>query len=597
MYQTSKLSVVLLILSIALNLCSGITIYPKSLQTQSGTTSTTSLSALNTKDQSGSQDTWNKYVEFYGHSSAYKGIFTFDVSSVTASSVSTYTLDVNFRGPKHTTQVWELEYFVPSSNSWVLAGDNADAAEWAWTELSFCGTESFSDLVSGKNLQIRFSSNNKEDDCDVDYLALTITTGGTGVTAAPVTQAPPTQAATPAPTVKATPAPTHAATPAPTTKATQAPTHAATPAPTHKATPAPTQKATSKPTSAPTQKATSKPTPAPTQKATAKPTTAPAATSKPTTKPPTSPSGRICPAGQVWAPAPGTTWQWQLTGTIDTSLDVQMYDIDLFDNTAQTIATLHSQGKAVICYFSTQYEDWRPDAANWPASVLGKGLDGWPGEKYVDIRSPIVRSLITARLDLAVSKGCDGVEPDNVDEYANSNGLGITAADQIDFNSFVANAAHERGLSVGLKNDLDQVAALVSHYDWALDEQCNEYDECDMLEPFTKAGKAVFGTEYSGSASSFCPKMVTDKFSWLLKDLDLTAKATQCCTYAAGGCASKPAARCIDYSTSKRSEIEPEAEVVAEQQLAEVEFEYYSASATVFPVAIFAVAAVAALVL
>ena len=111
-----------------------------------------------------------------------------------------------------------------------------------------------------------------------------------------------------------------------------------------------------------------------------------------------------------------------------------------------------------------------------------------------------------ARLDLAVSKGCDGVEPDNVDSYANSNGLGLTAADQLDFNRFVALEAHKRGLSVGLKNDLDQVKTLQPAYDWALNEQCNQYGECSGLSAFVTAGKAVFGVEYSGSASYvFCP--------------------------------------------------------------------------------------------
>jgi hypothetical protein len=33
----------------------------------------------------------------------------------------------------------------------------------------------------------------------------------------------------------------------------------------------------------------------------------------------------------VWTPPPGTTWQWQITGVVDESLDVEMYDIDLFD--------------------------------------------------------------------------------------------------------------------------------------------------------------------------------------------------------------------------------------------------------------------------
>ena len=171
-----------------------------------------------------------------------------------------------------------------------------------------------------------------------------------------------------------------------------------------------------------------------------------------------------------------------------------------------------------------------------------------------------------ARLDLAVSKGCDGVEPDNVDSYANTNGLGLTAADQLDFNRFVAAEAHARGLSVGLKNDLAQVKSLQPAYDWALNEQCSQYGECSSLTPFVTAGKAVFGVEYTGSASyvfssvhhllfilpsfspiltlvfsKFCPSMVTSKFSWMLKDLDLGAKATQCCTYASGGCAVKPA--------------------------------------------------------
>jgi hypothetical protein len=250
-----------------------------------------------------------------------------------------------------------------------------------------------------------------------------------------------------------------------------------------------------------------------------------------------------------------------------------MYDIDLFDNTAATIASLHAAGRAVICYFSTQYENWRPDAADFTAAVLGSNLDDWPGERYVDIRSDVVRTIMQNRLDLAVSKGCDGVEPDNVDEYTNSNGLGITAADQTDFNKFVASEAHARGLSVGLKNDLDQVKSLQPYYDWALNEQCNEYSECDDLSAFVSAGKAVFGVEYSGSASKFCPTMVSDKFSWLLKDLDLDASVTPCCTYASGGCAAKAAYTCTTPSSKRAIE---EEDVVAE---AEIFDDAYPASA------------------
>jgi len=228
-----------------------------------------------------------------------------------------------------------------------------------------------------------------------------------------------------------------------------------------------------------------------------------------------------------------------------------MYDIDLFDNTADTISSLHAAGRTVICYFSTQYENWRPDAASWSASILGNNLDDWAGEKYVDIRSPIVRSIISTRLDLAVSKGCDGVEPDNVDGYTASSGFPVTAADQINFNTFIANEAHARGLSVGLKNDLDQATALQPVFDWALNEQCNQYGECSSLNVFIQKGKPVFNTEYSGTAAKVCPSMVTSKFSSLIKTLDLTAAITaQCCTYQTGGCAAVPY-RCISSMSSR----------------------------------------------
>ena len=46
----------------------------------------------------------------------------------------------------------------------------------------------------------------------------------------------------------------------------------------------------------------------------------------------------------------------------------------------------------------------------------------------MDIRSTVVRNIMTARMDLAVSKGCDGIEPDNVDGYESNTGFPITAA-------------------------------------------------------------------------------------------------------------------------------------------------------------------------
>jgi hypothetical protein len=231
-----------------------------------------------------------------------------------------------------------------------------------------------------------------------------------------------------------------------------------------------------------------------------------------------------------WRPAPGTSWQWQLSGTIDTTIDVEMYDIDLFDTPTATISDLKAAGRAVICYFSAgSWEDWRPDAGDYPPEVLGNPLDGWPGERWVDIRRiDLLGPILEARLDLASGKGCTGVEPDNMDAYQNGSGFPLQAGDQLTFNRWVAARAHARGLSVGLKNDLDQVPDLVADFDWALNEQCYEYAECHLLQPFIDAGKAVFGVEYSGDELVFCPYFNGLSYSWLKKHLDLGAWRIDC---------------------------------------------------------------------
>jgi len=201
--------------------------------------------------------------------------------------------------------------------------------------------------------------------------------------------------------------------------------------------------------------------------------------------------------GTWYQPSVSVTWQWQLEGAIDTTYEVDLYDIDLFDTSEDLIQQLQASGKKVICYFSAgSYENWRSDANLFADSDLGNTLDGWDDERWLDIRSTDVHALMKSRLDLAVQKNCDGVEPDNMDGYNNNSGFNLTATDQLAFNRFIANEAHIRGLSVGLKNDLDQIEDLVDYYDFAVNEQCFEYEECDTLAPFINNGKAVLNAEY-----------------------------------------------------------------------------------------------------
>jgi len=155
-------------------------------------------------------------------------------------------------------------------------------------------------------------------------------------------------------------------------------------------------------------------------------------------------------ASPVVIPA-DSSWHLQLNGKLKQP-DRQLYDIDLYDTPATTIADLKAQGRTVICYFSAgTFENWRPDAALFPPATLGKALADWPGERWLDVRSEEVRELLEQRLDLAVKKGCDGVDPDNVDGYSNDNGLGLTASEQLAFNLWLAQQAHQRQLAVGLK--------------------------------------------------------------------------------------------------------------------------------------------------
>jgi hypothetical protein len=233
-------------------------------------------------------------------------------------------------------------------------------------------------------------------------------------------------------------------------------------------------------------------------------------------------------AASIWMPKPGVTWQWQLTGTLDTSVDAQMYDIDLFNTSVAAIQSLHQAGRKVVCYFSAgSYEPDRPDSAQLKQTGLGSVLDGWPDESWLNIRSTAVRDIMKARLDLARSKGCDGVEPDNVDGYDNANGLGLTQQDQLDYNSFLATEGHARGLSVGLKNCLGLVTKLVGSFDWALNEECLKYNECTSLAPFISAGKAVFHCEYASSTAGICG-MAPAGFSTIVKHLALDAWRLTC---------------------------------------------------------------------
>ncbi|KAL8719844.1 MAG: hypothetical protein Q9225_003197 [Loekoesia sp. 1 TL-2023] len=244
-------------------------------------------------------------------------------------------------------------------------------------------------------------------------------------------------------------------------------------------------------------------------------------------------------AYEGWQPTKGTSWQIKLLGPLtNTSPDVEVFDIDLFDNNNTTITKLHSLNRKVICYFSAgSYEDWRRDENLFKDSDKGNPLDApWENETWLDTNSENVRTIMRKRLDMAQDNGCDGVDPDNLDAYDNDNGLGLTTDDAINYINFLADEAHSRDLSIGLKNAGAILPDVQSKMQWSVNEECVNKTECLDFRMFIENNKPVFHIEYPDSAPSlsdkeklkYCEDDSARGFSTLLKKMNLDDWTYEC---------------------------------------------------------------------
>ena len=157
-------------------------------------------------------------------------------------------------------------------------------------------------------------------------------------------------------------------------------------------------------------------------------------------------------------------------------------------------------------------------------------MDGYPDERYLDIRSPDVVRIVLDRIDMCAAKGFDAVEPDLDDTYAEDTGFDLTQAEQVEFNTVVADHAHSLGMSIALKNGdeppfTDVMEPIV---DFALVEQCFEFDSCDAYAGFGQAGKAVLEVEYNLAPQQFCDDAAARGFSAVLHDPALAGGGTPC---------------------------------------------------------------------
>lgn len=88
-----------------------------------------------------------------------------------------------------------------------------------------------------------------------------------------------------------------------------------------------------------------------------------------------------------------------------------------------------------------------------------------------------------------------------IDGYTyRNNGVNLRKADTIEYMRFLSTEARNRGLSIGLKNAVDIIDDVLPFTQFAVNEQCAQYQECDRYQPFLDAGKPVFHIEYPKTA-------------------------------------------------------------------------------------------------
>jgi hypothetical protein len=233
-----------------------------------------------------------------------------------------------------------------------------------------------------------------------------------------------------------------------------------------------------------------------------------------------------------WQPAPrAAPWQWQLQGRLDPGIAASVYDLDGFETSRAEVAALHREGRRVVCYLDVgSWESYRPDRGEFPTAVIGRRYEGFPDERWLDVsRFRRFRRPLQARIAMCARKGFDAVEPDNVAGFENKTGFPITAAQQLRFNRWTAAQVHRRGMAVALKNDPRQVRQLLGSFDFAIVEECFQYDECGRFVPFVSAGKAVFEAEYELATADFSDRALALGFSAIRKSYDLFARPWEPC--------------------------------------------------------------------
>lgn len=503
------------------------TLAPASITTSAGSIgSGQTVANLAVRDQSGTQDTWNKYVEFIG---AYDGYRSYALpGSVNPADVTAVEVSVNYRGPATAQQTWTWSLYNWTTSSWTSVGTNATAPAWgSWKLLSFPSPSGAAAYVSGTGaIRVQLKANNATDAADIDYESVLVTSSaGTADTTPPST--PTGLAVSGTPTTSSVALTWAASTDnVGVTGYEVFQNGGATPV----ATPAGTSATIGGLAAGTSYSFTVK-----ARDAAGNRSAASAAVSATTA---TSGGG----TGYTLPPANGK-FSYQLGGSYTPESGVQVVSRDrtsapagagyyniCYVNLLQTQPDEAGQSTTNPPYGTTQW--WKN---NHPGLLLkdssGKVIvDADWNEALFDVRTAANRSALLA-IQGGWFQGCkdagyQAVEPDNLDAFARSKNL-ITFAQTRAYLELVVPYVHGIGLAIAQKNASDSPGGYggigatfvggTEGFDFAIAEECAAYTECGNYT--SVYGALVYEIEYTDNNPNQTRSGVTKKaYAWICQD-------------------------------------------------------------------------------
>jgi hypothetical protein len=238
-------------------------------------------------------------------------------------------------------------------------------------------------------------------------------------------------------------------------------------------------------------------------------------------------SARARVADRHWAPRPGLRWQIQLQGAFDPDAAANVYDLDPYATSQQTVGSLNAHGRQTICHLDVGVTDPDlPDAARLDGPAAG--ADAGDGRRWLDIRRwDLIAPVLTDRMTLCRDKGFEAVDADEAFGADAPTGFDLTMADQLTYDKRVAALARRLGLGVTVRATPALAASVEPFTDFTVVGGCFHDADCVNYFVYIQAGKAVFDVE-TDAADGFCALARAYGFSAIRKRDSLDAFVQPC---------------------------------------------------------------------